>query len=228
MSAEISDDDPRIPARPIWAMVILALPIVGVLLTFLAYGVMWSLGLSGRVARGEPMELRFVGCAEAEPYLRGRLDDMGLEGTWSTTSDGYAVTVVPTGDREVDAALATTLSVPAALQVTSQGETLATNADLREATVRMDIFMVPYVLLRLESAAAERVKHAMRTDPGGKLRFLVDGVDVGWQSNTNPVATGDLEINLTIEDDLERMRAVAAWSVTLDHGPLPCPVHPAN
>lgn len=227
MTPDISPDDPRLPSRPLWGIAILALPIVGILALFIAYAVMWSLGLAGRSASGEVVEVRFKGCPEARPLLEARLTDMGLQGTWSNTPDGYMATFVPTGDPDVDGSLPATLSAPAALEVRGGDEVLATNRDLADASVRMDLFMVSYVLLELEPDAAERVKAFIRAEPHGKIRFHVDGVDIGWQSNTNPVAVGDLEINPDINDELERMRAVAAWSVTLDHAPLPCPVTPS-
>ena len=103
---------------------------------------------------------------------------------------------------------------------------MASEADVSDASVRMDLFMVPYLLLRLEDAAAQRIKAHVRAHPQGKLRFEIDGQDVGWQSNQNPVAVGELEMSPdlpSLTEEAARMHAVAAWSITVDH-PLPCPV----
>ena len=225
MSVDVSPDDPRIPSRPLWGLAILTLPILGIFVMFIAYGVMWGLGLSGRQAAGEPVTLTFEGCPEARPLLEARLADMGLSGEWTSTASQIQVTAALTGDPEVDANIPDTLASPGALEIRADGEVVATNANVTEASVRMDLFMVPYVLLHLDPPAADRVRDFVRADPEGKVRFWVDGQEIGWQSNSNPVAKGDLEINPAIPDELERMHAVAAWSVTLDHGPLPCTVH---
>ena len=206
---------------------ILSLPILGVGVVFVLYGIMWSMGLSGRAAKGEVVELAFDGCAEAQPLIEARLADIGLtEATWRSVSGGFAVQTRLTGDPQVDATIPATLATPGALEVRADGTVIATNADLTEATVRMDLFMVPYVLLHLDADAAQRAQDAMRADPTGKLAFFVDGEDIGWQSNQNTVAKGNLEVSLHITDEEARMHAVAAWSVVLDHGPLPCGVRP--
>ncbi|MBX2797264.1 MAG: hypothetical protein KTR31_06350 [Myxococcales bacterium] len=229
---DVDPDDPRIPARPLWGLVILSLPVFGVIAVFIAYGIMWSLGLSGRAASGEPVELAFEGCAEARALLEARLQDMGLsEGEWSDTVGGFAVRTPLMGDPDVDGTVPDTLAMPGALEIRGGDEVLATNVDLSDATVRLDIFMVPYVLLRLHEDAAKRVRDHMRSDPRGQLRFWVDGVDVGWQSNSNPVALGELELSPNASEDVDeqdRMQQVAAWSVVLDHAPLPCDVRPVR
>lgn len=224
--SEVSPDDPRLPKRGLVGLLILSLPILGVLVMFVAYGIMWSLGTAGRGPEGESVVLGFRGCHEAQPLLEARLEDMGIPGSWTKTPDGFEVRATLTGESEVDEAIPQVLSTPARLEIRGGDQVLATNADLKEATVRMDLFMVPYVLLRLRDDAAERVRARAKEDPGGKLWFFVDGEEIGWQSNQNPVGRGDLEINVHQSDEEQRMREVAAWSVTLDHAPLPCAVVP--
>lgn len=228
----VDPDDPRLKQRPIWGLVILTLPIVGIVLVFLLYGAMWALGMSGRAARGPRAELAFDACAEARPLLEARVADMGLADTrWRDTPGGFAVELTLTGDPEVDARLPDTLAMPGALEVLGEGEVLATSADITDAGVRLDLLMVPSVLLKLRDEAAQRVKDHVRAHPGGELRFRVDGVDVGGQSNLEPVAVGDLELapdGFDTSKDRELMHTVAAWSVVLDHAPLPCEVTPSR
>lgn len=221
-------EDPRLKQRPIWGLLILALPVVGVAVTFVLYAGMLWLGLSGRGASGDPIVLAFDACPEARPLLAARLQDMGLtDAAFEAQGDGVMITLTPTGDAEVDAQLPETLAMPGALQIRGGDLLLGTNADLIDATVRLDLMMTPSVLLRLKPPAAERLKDHVRSDPGGQLRFLVDGVQIGTQSNRNSVAVGELEIaSLDHPGDRALMRAVAAWSVVLDHGPLPCAVQP--
>lgn len=222
---EIDPDDPRLQGRPLWGLAILSLPIFGVIAVSLAYVVMWSLGLSGRSASGAQAEIVFEGCADARAPIEARIADMGLSPTsWREVPGGFAVQTQLTGDPEVDARLPETLTLPGALQIRAGDQILATHEDLTDASVRLDLFMVSYVLLRLRDEAAQRIKRHVRAEPMGKLWLWVDGQRVAWQANQNPVAVGELELSPEISDEQERMYAVAAWAVVLDHGPLPCPV----
>ncbi len=228
----VDPDDPRLKQRPIWGLLILILPIVGVLVVFALYAGMWAIGISGRAASGPRATLTFDGCPQARPLLEARLADMGLDdAAWTDTPGGFAVEVSLTGDPDVDARIPRTLAMPGALEIRGGDEALATNIDVVEASVRLDLLMVPSVLVKVGPEAAARVKEHVRANPGGQLRFLVDGVDVGGQSNLEPVAVGDLELapdGYDVSLDRERMHAVAAWSVVLDHGPLPCAVSPED
>lgn len=222
---DLDPDDPRLQGRPLIGLLILALPILGVFVVMIAYVVMWGLGTSGRSASGEVAQLRFEACAEARAPIEARLADMGLTiASGSDTDTGFTLSVRLTGDAAVDAALPAVLSSPGALEVRGDRTILATNDDLTDASVRLDLFMVSYVLLRLEESAAQRIKRHVRADPSGRLELWIDGESAGWQSNQNPVAIGELEFSPEISDEQARMRAVAAWAVVLDHGPLPCPV----
>ncbi|MEN0066780.1 MAG: hypothetical protein AAGA48_31905 [Myxococcota bacterium] len=221
----LDPDDPRLPSRPLWGIALALLPVIGVFLVVVAYAVIVGLGTSARSLEGAEVTWRFEGCEAAQPLLEARLDEVGLPATWTAVDGGYTVKTQLTGNPVVDDTLPGTLTTPAALEVRAGDEVLATSADVVDAGPRADIFMVPYVLLRLDDDAGERIKNHVRSDPKGRMTFHVDGKSIGWQSNTNPVSVGELEINLTLEGDEEaRMHAVAAWSVTLDHGPLPCPV----
>lgn len=219
-------DDPRIPTRPLWGFALVLAPVVGVFLVGLAYVVIGSLGLAGRSAQGAAVTWRFDGCHDARPFLEARLADVGLPAEWSDAPGGYAVKTQLTGDEAVDRALPETLVRRSKLEVYGGDAVLLDSADVTEASVRMDVFMVPYVLLSLDEGAAQRVKQHVRADPEGRLSFVVDGRTIGWQSNRNPVEVGSLEINLELDgDEQARMQAAAEWSVVLDHGPLPCTVN---
>lgn len=219
------DDDPRIPTRPLLGLGLVMLPVVGVILVAIAYVVTWGFGLAGRQAAGETVTWRFSGCEAAQVVLEARLADVGLDAEWEAIAGGYTVTTQLTGDATVDESLPATLTTPAVLEVRAGSEVLATTADVIDASVRMDVFMVPYVLLSVDEDAAERVKQYVRSDPEGRMTFHVDGQPIGWQSSSNPVSIGELEINLVLEgDERARMQAVASWSVILDHAPLPCDV----
>ncbi len=217
--------DPRHPTRPLLGMALVLMPVLGVIVVTLAYVVTFGFGVAGRQARGSEITWRFSGCPEARPLLEARLADVGLQADWSDERGGFLVTTQLTGDPAVDAGLPATLTTPGDLEIRAGRTVLGTTDDVTDASVRMDLFMVPYVLLSLDDDAAQRVKENVRADPQGKMTFHVDGEKIGWQSNTNPVSVGKLEVNLEMDgDERARMHAVASWSVVLDHAPLPCRV----
>ena len=216
-----------------WGLLILALPIVGVVLTILAYAVLVGFGVRGRTAEGEHRELAFSGCPEAAPVVADRLRDMGLVPTPVERTDGFAFDVVLPAEADVAARIPTTLAIPGRLEIRGDGEVLATSADVRASSVRMDLMMVPSTLVNLGPDAAERVTTWVRAHPEGKLEFWLDGVAIGTQSSQNPVGKGEVEIAPMRRevagsppeelDDRSRWLAVAEWSVVIDH-PLPCAV----
>jgi hypothetical protein len=203
-------------------MAMLALPIVGVALTFAAYAAMWTLGRAGRPAEGAPADLGFAGCADAAPVVAARLRDMGLAPETRTDDGGFTVSVVLPADPRVAAQIPSTLAQPGRLEVIGRGAVLATSADVTDASVRMDLLMIPSTLLAMTEAATARVATEVRADPDGTLVFRVDGRDEGIQPN-GAVEGAELELSPPERDGQARWDAVAKWSVVLDH-PLPCPI----
>lgn len=221
----VDPNDPRLKGmRPAWGLAILTLPIVGVVIVAVGYGSLFLSGTRGRAADGPRVEWTFEGCPEARPLIEARVADMGLEAAFGDAPGGFVAELVLPGDPEVAAGVPATLTMPGALEVRGANELLVTNADLTDASVRVDLLMYPSTLLRLTPEAAERVKKHVRDLPKGELLFYVDGVRAGRQDNQNPVSVGEIELGLDEGDDKTRMHRAAALSVVLDHGPLPCPV----
>ncbi|MEM6931601.1 MAG: hypothetical protein AAF602_32015, partial [Myxococcota bacterium] len=175
-----NDEDPRIPSRPLWGFALVLAPVFGVIVVTIAYVVTFGFGMAGRGAAGSEVTWRFSGCEEAQPLLEARLDDIGLPATWTAEPGGFVVTTQLTGDAEVDESLPDTLTTPGDLQIRGTREVLATTEDVTEASVRLDLFMVPSVLLALDDAAAQRVKDNVRAEPEGRMTFHVDGRLIGW------------------------------------------------
>lgn len=206
-------------------MAILALPLVGVVFIVIAYTVTFGMGMQGRPATGAPVALSFAGCPEAGPVIAARLVDMGLEP--SPAGDPLAFRVALPDDPEVAARIPDTLTTPGRLRILGDGAELAGPQDIADASVRMDLMMVPSTLIHLGEAAANRVRDHVRANPTGRLTFELDGSPIGTQSNREPVEVGEVEIDPEIGDGRERWAAVAAWSVVVDH-PLPCEITPAS
>ncbi|MEQ1566354.1 MAG: hypothetical protein ABMA64_12005 [Myxococcota bacterium] len=218
---QLDPADPRLPSRPLWGLLLLSLPVVGVVFTAAAYGAMWAMGLRGRAADGPEVWWAVDGCPEAAAVVDARVRDVGLEPIGAPTP-GQLHLRLP-ADPAVAAALPVTLTRPGKLEIRGGGEPLAGPEDVTSASPRMDLMMVPVVLVTVTPAAADRVTAWVRAHPGGRLDFLVDGEPVGWQSSQNPLPKGEYEIAPALADGPERWAAVAAVSVVADH-PLPCPV----
>lgn len=219
---DVPASDPRLPTRPLWAFVLLALPAIGIVATLFAYAVTWAVGATGRAAGGATVDVTFAGCAAARTAVLARVSDMGLPivSAPGADMDPWVLRVVLPSDGHVAQQIPATLAQVGRLEVRAQEQVIATSDDVLDASVRMDLMMSPRTLVMIDADAAERVAAATRTDPAGALQFYVDGERVGSQANLNPVAKGELEIDPPL-GGRDRWDATAAWSVLVDH-PLPC------
>lgn len=218
--------DPRIAAaRPGWALVVLAAPVVAFVVVIVLYIGMFGLGFQGRGGMGGPVSFEVGGCEAAAEELSGRLTDMGLPAVVQAHRGGFLLQTERIGRPEIDATLAPTLQTPGAFELRHGDNVLATNANVLEATYRLDGMMDPWLLLRLDEQAVDAVVDAIRSDRRGRMTFFLDGEAIAMQPNGRSVQRGEVEgiplAELTAE---ARMQQIAAWSVIIDHGPLPCPV----
>lgn len=220
----MSDDvDPRIAnARPGWALVVLAAPLVAVVVVVVLYVGMVRLGLQGRAAGGGEVVLMVRTCEEALPVLLARLDDAGLPSTSEPVEGGWHVRTQGTGRDDVDAALPGALAQRGDFALRAADGVLFGNQAVTEATYRLDGMMDMWLLLRLDEEASEAVVDAVRAEPRGRMTFVLDGVDIAMQPNGRAVQRGEVEgIPLAEIDQKTRMRLIAEWSMLIDH-PLPC------
>lgn len=212
------------PTRGLVGLAILAIPIGLVVVVFVSYAGLFALGWRGR-AGAAPMTVTFGGCPEAAPVIASRLADMGYDAVRTDAADGFSFSFGGPDDAADRAALPVDLARRGAFEVRGGDAVLATGADVVDASVRVDALMVPTTLARLREDAAARVKAWVRADPNAQLDFVLDGERIGGQANV-AVTPGEIEIAPPIEDERARLRATAAWSVIIDHPPLPCPVTP--
>lgn len=221
----LDPDDPRLQGRPLWGLLILTLPIVGVVFTVIAYALTVGMGVRGRAPTGERVVLAFTGCPEASEAVVARMRDMGLEPDPVEVPGGFGFETVLPEDPDVARRIPATLVAPGAFEIRGEDTLLATGADVTDASVRMDLMMVPSTLVQIGPEAADRVVKHVRAHPEGRLQFVLDGAPIGSQSNRNPVGVGEVEIAPPGLDGEPRFHAVAEWSVVVDH-PLPCAIAP--
>ena len=220
---DLDPDDPRLPSRPLLGMAILALPGLGFLAIAIGYTALFAAGSAGRSIDGPEVELRFSGCPDAQQAITARLSDMGLPATALPSSDAstFGFRLKLPADPEAARAIPSTLASPGQLQIQDADEAIATNSDLVDASVKMDLLTEPSLLLTLSDAATERLKSHAR--PGHRVSLHIDGARVA----DTPLdrASSVLDFLLTEGVERERWSRIAAWSVTVDH-PLPCPIRP--
>jgi hypothetical protein len=224
---QLDPTDPRVPSRPLWGLLILALPLVGLVLVVMGYGSVFLLGLQGRQAGGERVILWYGGCPEAKGAVVARLADMGLQAEELPVppgqTDKFGFSLHLPSDPLAAASLPATLASPGRLELLAGSTVLADERDLREASVRMDLLTQPSLLLSLDEDATARVREHVGQDQQGELTLRIDNVAVASQSNERAVQEGGIELIPSREGKSERERwaAVAAWAVTVDHT-LPC------
>lgn len=225
--APLHEQVEQLKPRP--GCVFLVLPIVGVVLTFLAYGYLLWNGMVGRPASGPEAELAFEACPDAAAVVGARLAEMGLgEPPITASPTGFSVRVrLPSADAD-PAAFAAVLAMPGRLELRHGDELLADEGDLTYAGVRLDVMMSPSTLVVLEPGARDRVYARMGADPGGKTRMILDGIEVWSFSHQTPSMNGEFEIPPSASDDRARMELAAARGIALQQGPLPCPVRVAS
>lgn len=214
--------------KPRKGAIILVFPILMVIGTGALWIGMLSLGVSGRAADGERVELAFSGCPEAEPMLARRVEAMGL-GDPELTVDGDLLRLTATLPAEPDVAarIPATLAMRGVLSSSPQGhpdQVLFTNDDVEGAAIRQDITLSPWVVLTLTEEAQSRFQEVVLAERDGHVAYTLDGEPIGTTSNLNG-APREVELLPDAEDERVRMHLAAERAVVLD-SPLPCALTP--
>lgn len=209
--------------KPRPGCLLLGIPVLAVVATFVAYAWLFYNGMIGRPATGPTVELHFAGCQDAGAVVVERVADMGLgRPEVRTHPGGFQVRVqlpTPTTD-PMD--LASTLATTGAFQMRDGDEVLVDSGDIASAGVRLDLGMSPSTLVVLEPEGRDRVYARMGERPDAKTSMWIDGVEVWSFGNRRPSMNGEFEIPPDAANDEERMKLAARRGIVLNHGPLPC------
>ncbi|MBA2320903.1 MAG: hypothetical protein H0V89_07100 [Deltaproteobacteria bacterium] len=200
----------------------LLIPVMLIPVVFCAWGVMLWSGLTGRQPDGDEVAIAVSGCPEAREALAARALDMGLVAEIDDRAGGFSIRTRLPADPAAAASIPEAFPPPGQIEVRGGATILATNGDVAEATVRLDLTLSPATLLRIHPEAAGRIANFVREDPGGRIEFVLDGAPVGYQLNRE-VSANELEIWVLEGEDRERLTVAAQRGVVIDH-PLPCPV----
>ena len=159
-------------------------PLFSVLFVFAAYGLLFGLGVLGREADGDRVQISFQGCPEAKEALAHRVDTMGL-GDPQWTDSPLAVTVTLPSDPLDAEDIPKTLVRPGVMEIYQDGDDTPTftNAQITTAAPRLDLTMIPYTVMTLDAEAWAQAREAAGTEPKGRWRFDLDGETIGYQSN---------------------------------------------
>lgn len=215
--------------KPRKGAIILVFPILMVIAVFTLWIGMIGLGLQGRAADGERVELTWQGCPEAGPVLEKRVASMGLgEPELHTEGDQLRLTVTLPDEPDVAARIPTTLGMRGVLSSHAEGsdEVLFTNADVTGAAIRQDITLSPWVVLTLTEAAQERLQAHVLAHRDGRIRYTLDGQPLGSTSNLDG-APREVELLPDGTDERDRMHRAAEQVIVLD-APLPCDLVPVG
>jgi hypothetical protein len=224
----MSDElDAALQRRGTLGLLLLVVPVVSITVVAIAYIVMYSYGLSGRGADGATVRVGFRGCAEAAPLVDRRLAAMGLERLGGgATADGFEVLTRLPVDEHAATFVPDVLARTGRFEIRAQpeGEVLATEADVAEATPEMRFLDAPHARVRLALDAAKRLDAWQKAHPQGHVEIRVDGTKVADWKNLPAVEDDELEIDQVEATIRERIDLAAAVPIVLSDGPLPCDV----
>ncbi|MCB9665755.1 MAG: hypothetical protein H6732_16725 [Alphaproteobacteria bacterium] len=226
----MSDTD-DLQRRGALGVLVLAVPVVSILAVGGAWLLLLGFGAAGRPADGPLVRIAFEGCAEAEPVVRARVDWMGLPEVESTPiPGGFALMARLPSDPATRARVPATLARTGSFVVRegAEGEVVATEADLLDATVVLGFLDAPKPQVQLTEAASKRLAEVQMADPEGFLTILVDGREVRRLENMPAVGTGVLMLDPGQLADRELVDFAAETALVLAHGPLPCPLAVAD
>lgn len=218
--------NPQLPRSPL-AMLMFALPLLGIVVVMSLYGLTILIGMQGRGARGAAVDVTFAGCAEAQPVLAQRLALMGLDDArFSEAPGGFTLRITLPGDPTADANLPTMLARVGdlAIEPLTGGAPLLTTADLIGAELRQDITATPWTVLKLAPETALAVAKRLNADPVARYAVRIDGQTVGHLEARAGASVDGVEYLPDAESDLARLYAAADQWIVLAEGPLPCPL----
>lgn len=228
----MSDDDlsEAFQRRGAVGIVMMVVPIVSIVAVGLGYaGLMWF-GLAVQLPTGPLTTVHFDGCSEAGPLVRARAEQIGLtELELQDSPGGFDLVVRMPTDERVAKGIPATLAAPGRFRVeglaqdgSPTGEVLVTEADIADSTVYMNFLDAPraHVILTQEAGRSLRDWQQERPDQG--LQLVLDDRKANTLANLPTLTSGTLDLDLPGATDLARMDFVAAASVVLAHGPLPC------
>lgn len=225
----MSDDD-NLQRRGALSLLIVIVPILSVALVGVLFLIETWYGYQGRQAEGPPVRLAFSACAEAQPLLQARADEIGLEGKLTPVDGGFALDTRLPADPRIAAQIPETMAAPGVLEVhalnadQTPGELLASNKDVVDVTTYMDFLDTPKVAVKLNGEMSEALKMYQSTHIDGDIGLWLDGRLVTTRRNAPPEVHGELRLDLMRASDLDRIEFAAAAGVILQHGPLPCAV----
>ena len=214
--------------KPRKGAVILVIPILSVVAVFVLYAVTMWIVIGGQAPTGERVTWTFGACPEAKPFMQGRVDAMGLgRPEWLDLPDGFQLTVTLPQDADVASGIPATLTAPGRLRAYPEDlpdTTVFTSDQIDGAAIRQDLTLIPWTVLDLDATGQEAVEQTVLGHRDGEIHYTLDGTFIARVSNLKGFGP---EVEFTAEDavsDRQRLQLVAARTIILDNGPLPCPV----
>ncbi len=201
------------------------LPVLFALLLLGNVGALVLLGSLGGRARGERVELLLSGpcLGPARAHLQARVESLGLGSPeWVDEPRGLVLRATLPGLPDDRSAIPALLSAPGELAVLSEGQVVATRADLASAHLELDESGMPVNTLVFHPEPGERLARLVEERPQGELVFLLDGEEIARRPNSVKVTEHKLRIYPGEGETRDRMKRATDRSIVLGNGPLPC------
>ncbi len=215
--------------QPRGGCVVLLAPTLMIGGLILGYAGLFVAGIVGRAPTGERVTVRFEACPEARPLLVARVEEMGLGAPeWSDVldpPDGFRLVATYPADPVVAAAIPGTLATTGALSAV-WADGVAVDLPVESAIVRLDASANPRSAVVLTPAAKQAFLASRAAHPNEVAVVRLDGVEVGRIEVEDEFEDGQVDLPGPDGTLADAMRVVAARTLTLNRGPLPCPVTP--
>ncbi len=211
--------------RPKGGCLVLSAPMIAVPLVALAYLYLFYSGFNGVSATGDTVQMQFESCAEASAIVLARAEDMGLGDTSLEVSQGgFIIGAVLPNRKGASNEIAATFAGEGRFALRAGDIELATDADIVDASVRLDITMTPTTLINLNETARDRIYAHIDANREGKLEVWLENEMVWDYGSMRPMIDGEIEVPPSAENDEARMKLAAHRAIVLNNGPLPCKV----
>ncbi len=204
---------------------LIALPAAFAALLLLSAGVLFVFGWVGRAPTGERVTLQVVSsCPDAwAQRIDQRARTIGLgDVLLDVTGDTVRLEATLPGLPDDATAIPALLTAPGVLEIRRRGgEVVATEADLTEVYLSLDISGHPFVGLSLGAPAWERVRSLQ---PADVLEASLDGEVIELGEVKRVARKDELRVQPARETAAEEIREAADWHIVLGSGPGPCEV----
>lgn len=205
----------------------MAAPVVLAAILLSAIALLVFLGWLGGTASGERVEITFTSSCmtEAHPIITARVNELGLgEPILDVSSTEMKLIATLPGLENDKTFIPVLLSQPGRLKVLADEDVLATEADLKSASLDLDDAGMPVVKIVFVPTVHDMLATHIDGNPRDSLSIWIDDQDELIRPNSVKLGA-EMKMVSMAGDTREQMKHSADRTILLQHGPMPCEVN---